>query len=165
MIDDVRYRAHPNYRGQGPWYDFVKVRFQVDDMENPNLYPDDNSVYPAKIVCFYRQTAGDNFDPEGEEQRQHSVLAHCAAFHDLGSSVYGRKTLLTRSWLYDLDGTAACRPKYTVVGTVETPDVIEHVFGIEENPGFFEHYRTEVSRRFIVVSDMRKDWPRIHTKG
>ncbi len=30
LIQGTRYRAHPNYRGKGPWYDFVIVEFQLD---------------------------------------------------------------------------------------------------------------------------------------
>ena len=29
MIEGTQYRAHPNYRGEGPWYDFVNVEFEM----------------------------------------------------------------------------------------------------------------------------------------
>jgi hypothetical protein len=30
LIQGKRYRVHPNYRGDGPWYDFVLVECQVE---------------------------------------------------------------------------------------------------------------------------------------
>ena len=111
-------------------------------------------MYPAKLVCFYRICDELNTQP-------FSVLAHCAAFQPLLSPIYKRKTLLTRSWYYKVTTTQGPKPVYTVVGTVTEPDVIGHIFAIEETPGFQETYQTLESKRFIVISDMRKEWPNI----
>ena len=31
IIEGTRYRAHPNFRGGGPWYDFVTVEFELEN--------------------------------------------------------------------------------------------------------------------------------------
>ena len=143
VMDGVRYRSHPNYRGQGPWYDFIQVQFRDDEIALDNtIFPDDNMMYPAKLACFYRICDELNTQP-------FSVLAHCAAFQPLLSPIYKRKTLLTRSWYYKVTTTQDPKPVYTVVGTVTERDVIGHIFAIEETPGFQETYRTSISKRFI----------------
>jgi hypothetical protein len=152
--------------GQGAWYDFVKVNFQLNHNRlDTTIYPDNDMQYPAKLVCFYRLIRRDEHvvaDPD------YSVLAHCAAFQSLSSSVYKRKTLLTRSWKYKATSTNIQRPVYTVVGTVKEPDIGGQIFAMEENLGFNESYSSSVHRSweqcFIVLSDMRKDWPNVFMK-
>jgi hypothetical protein len=163
VMAGVRYRAHTNYRGQGPWYDFVKVKFDLmEDGLDTTIYPDDNLEYPAKLVCFFRLI---NADEVNDMDHTFSVLAHCAAWQMLSSTIYKRKTLLTRSWCFEVTPTLERKPKYAVVGTVEHPDIVGQIFAIEESPGFHESYPTEASRRFIVLSDMRKEWPRVFMTG
>jgi hypothetical protein len=158
VIGGERYRAHPNYRGGGPSFDFVKVKFNEFDPPLSSLfYPQDNLVYPAKLVGFFRLlTPEDNPDLAADD---YFVLAHCAEFQELGSEVYDRRTLLTRSWLYE--ATPSNKPKYSIAGSVKVPDLKGHVYAFDERPGYHETYRTEEDKRFIVLSDMRKDWPNV----
>ena len=48
-IDTIKYRAHPDYSGNGPWYDFALVQFDLD-MHDHSLYVNDYGRYPAKLV-------------------------------------------------------------------------------------------------------------------
>jgi hypothetical protein len=149
-IDGTVYRAHPNYRGEGPWYDYATVKFELETTQPPNhrVWVNDNQRYPAKLVAFYRVL------PDTEFQ----VLAHCGEFQARASNVFSRRTLLTRSWLYEV--AAGQRPIYRKVGGVQNEVHVEgHLFAIEEVPGFHGRYRTEEDRRFVVLSDMRKVWP------
>jgi hypothetical protein len=163
LIHGTRYRAHPNYRGHGPAYDFVKVEFDILEERplDPLQFPDDELKYPAKLVAFFRQVPTPDIEPSLPvlAAEDYFVLAHCADFQMFTSDVYDRKTLLTRSWLYEV--TASNKPLYTRVGTVKDPNLVGHVFGLEEKPGFHEEYETEEKRRFIVLSDMRKEWPKV----
>jgi hypothetical protein len=62
-------RAHPNYRQDGPWYDFVEIN-----------YGDDIGSYPARCACFFEW-------PDGIDQAQldtsgfadSSILEDCKA--------------------------------------------------------------------------------------
>jgi hypothetical protein len=165
VIGGSRYRAHPNYRGLGPSYAFVTVKFRTMDAPlSPLFYPQDGMKYPAKLVCFFRLLPPDDDGPNPSvlADGDFYVLAHCAAFQQLDSAVYDRKTLLTRSWLYEV--TASKQPSYTIVGTVKEPDIVGHVFGFEEKPGFHKRYISEEHKRFIVLSDMRKEWPLVFAR-
>jgi hypothetical protein len=132
----------------------------LDKDLDTTIYPDDDMKYPAKLVCFFRLISQEGEDAE-ELDTNFSVLAHCAEWQLLSSETYKRKTLLTRSWNYEVTNTLERKPKYTVVGTLETPDVVRQIFAIEENPGFHDRYPTVESRRFIVLSDMREEWPNV----
>jgi hypothetical protein len=150
-IDGTVYRAHPNYRGEGPWYDYATVEFETEPTAPPpnyRVWVNDHQRYPAKLVAFYRIL------PDTEYQ----VLGHCGEFQKRASNVYSRRTILTRSWLYEV--TAGQRPLYRNVGGVQhNVHVNGHLFAVEEIPGFHQHYPTEEERRFMVMSDMRKVWP------
>jgi hypothetical protein len=152
MIDGTRYRAHPNYCGGGPWYDYVNVDFQLAELPDYDVYVDDHTRYPAKLVAFYRLVHDTEFE----------VLAHCAEFQELASDIYSRRTLLTRSWLYEVTPGLNPQPLYRTVGSIRDDIHVKgHVFAVEEIPGFHERYPSEHTRRFIVLSDMRKVWPGI----
>jgi hypothetical protein len=161
VIDGKRYRAHPNYRGGGPWYDFVMVHFELHTEPDYRVFVDDNNQYPAKLVAFFRLlpiAVGD--------ETEFQVLAHCGGFQRLNSEIYSRRTLLVRSWLYDVTEGRNPRPYYQQVGSVRSNICVkDHIFAIEENPGFHERYPTDVSRRILVISDMRKEWPRVFMEG
>jgi hypothetical protein len=152
LIKGTRYRAHPNYRGEGPWYDYVIVEFELPTPPDYRVFVNDNNQYPAKLVSFYRLL------PETE----YHVLAHCGGFQKLDSVIYSRRTRLVRSWLYEVTAGHNPRPLYQVVGSIKNNIHVKgHIFAIEENPGFHERYPTEKDKRFMVLSDMRKVWPSV----
>jgi hypothetical protein len=168
VIGGIRYRAHPKYRGVRPHYDFVRVKFTNEEDDrgvNPLFYPDDGFEYPAKLVGIFRQLPTAGITPNLPElsSDDYFVIAQCADFQEWDSDVYNRKTLLTRSWLYEM--TASNKPRYTSVGTVKGRDLVGHVFAIEERPGFHAVYDNEEERRIIVLSDMRRDWPNVFVHG
>ena len=45
--DGTRYRAHPNYNNEGPWYDWGLIRF-----EQPNR-TECTDLFPCRILFFY----------------------------------------------------------------------------------------------------------------
>ena len=78
----------------------------------------------------------------------------------------GHSCFLTRSWLYEVAGGNNPKPLYRTIGTVRDNNHVKgHIFAIEERPGFHERYPPEeVDRRFIVLLDMMKVWPRMFMK-
>jgi hypothetical protein len=46
MNDLLRLRAHPNYRGGGPWYDYATVRYEYENNEQ--------GVFPVRCACFFQ---------------------------------------------------------------------------------------------------------------
>lgn len=45
-----RVRAHPNYSQRGPWYDWVRCKFQDQNKDGTIT----EAFYPARALCFYR---------------------------------------------------------------------------------------------------------------
>ena len=43
--DEYIFRCHPNYRKSGPWYDWIWVRFTMDDGHT-------ECEYPCHVVCI-----------------------------------------------------------------------------------------------------------------
>ena len=43
--DEYIFRCHPNYRNSGPWYDWIWVRFTMDDGNT-------ECEYPCRVVCI-----------------------------------------------------------------------------------------------------------------
>ncbi len=169
VIAGVACRAHPNYQGDGPWYDFAMVRF-----EHPELgsrYVDDKHMYPAKILGFFRRLPPGWMDRsivtfDEDADLDFSVLVHSASFQRRHSEVHERRTLLTRTWLYEVKQGLTPPPAYSVAGTTRSNVVLgEHIFAVEEQPGFHDRYATEEERRFIVLSDMRQVWPHVFING
>jgi hypothetical protein len=84
----------------------------------------------------------------------------------MDSVIHSRRTLLARSWLYEVTRGQNPRPTYQVVGSIRNNIHVKgHIFAIEENPGFHERYPREEDKRFIVLSDMRKVWPDVFIRG
>jgi hypothetical protein len=157
LIQGTRYRAHPNYRGEGPWYDFLIVEFQLDQDLDYQSFVDDNNWYPAKMIGFYRLLP--NVD---EDASEFEVLSHCVQYQRLDSEIYSRRSLLQRSWLYEVTGGRSPRPLYRTAGSVKSNICVRgHIFAIEENPGFHKRYHSEEDKRILVISDARKEWPHI----
>ena len=169
VIDGITYRAHPNFQGAGPWYDFAMVRFDHEALDDSHV--DERNKYPAKIIGFFRllpeEWTHELIAPAGGVQELDlSVLVHSVAFQKRDSPIYERRTMLTRSWLYEVQGGVNPMPTYRVAGTTKSNVVLGgHIFGIEEIPGFHERYENEEHRRFIILSDMRKQWPHVFIKG
>ena len=155
MIEGSRYRAHPNYRGEGPWYDFAAVEFQLEEDLDCHIFDNDNNQFPAKLLGFYRLTT-----MEGEEENEFFVLAHCVQYQTLDSEIYSRRSMLQRSWLYEVTSGRTPRPSYRTAGSVKSNICVKgHIFAIEENPGFHERCNGDVDIQILVLSDARKDWP------
>jgi hypothetical protein len=162
VIEKKRYRAHPNFRGCGPWYDFVTVEFELDNAPDYATLVDDNNRYPAKLIGFYRLLSRE----VDEEQSEFQVLTHCVAFQRLDSEIYKKRSLLVRPWMYEVSAGRHPRPVYRIAGSVSSNiAIIGHIFAIEENPGFHERYMTACDKRVLVISDMRKVWPQLFIDG
>jgi hypothetical protein len=98
MIQGTRYRAHPNFRGEGPWYDFANVEFQPEnDLDNQSIINNNNDRYPAKLLGFYRLHL-----PPGEDENEFLVLTHRVQYQMPDLEIGARQSLLQHSWLYEV---------------------------------------------------------------
>ena len=62
-VDEIVFRAHPNYQSDGPWYDWCLVNFQIGESDL------DDEDFPAKLVCLF-------IDEEGKS----CALVHSVVF-------------------------------------------------------------------------------------
>jgi hypothetical protein len=159
VVGGTTYRAHPNFQGAGPWCDFAMVKFEHTPLHDD--LADDHNLCPAKMLGFFRLLPGpvdDDFD--------FSVLVHGGAHQVRDSPICKRRTLLTRSWLYEVAERGIPRPTYVVAGGTKSNIVLgKHTFAVEEKPGFHLSYDREEHKRFIVLSDMRQEWPHLFING
>ena len=153
--NDVLFRAHPNYRSRGPWYDWTMVLFSderksgdIEDIQYETEFPRD--YFPSKILAFFEMC----FD--GSDR----MLIHPTEdlFHDIeGNPV---TTRLTESWRLHyrrtrterdpvgIDGKALLDEDRNIVKSLEvyspkfqlvTTDAIGvQVYVLEEDPGISE---------------------------
>jgi hypothetical protein len=72
-------RAHPNYRYEGPWYDYTFAKYNEDGREETEI------VYPCKTVCFFVDPdSGEtmalvqevNHQTETQKQRDSQLFTH-----------------------------------------------------------------------------------------
>ena len=48
------FHCHPNYRGQGPWYDWAMIKY-IPNEDNPDV----TNEWPARILAFVQELSGD----------------------------------------------------------------------------------------------------------
>jgi hypothetical protein len=116
------YRAHPDYQGNGFWYNWAWVSYQNDN--SPNGYTN----VPAKLLCFL---------PEGlpHDKEQSYVVCHPCKWT---STMTGR---LARKWIldapkprvnngipYDIVPTSALCGHVFIVPDIELADTVYEIF-------------------------------------
>lgn len=132
--DDYIIRAHPDFNGEGPWYDWCYVAFY-----NPRKQREEK--VPCKILLFFHNAE------EVATVDNLLVLMHCCKYKERKIS-----TLFTHRWLeYSTrDGHV---PLYQVIPV----SAISHpAYCFEECPGF--HHRRPENDKVIVVLE-RSKWP------
>jgi hypothetical protein len=162
--DNHRFRAHPNYRSNGYWYDWVMVNFQVDNdidgdnvdshrskrhrtIETGNRYPDE--YYPAKILCFFA-------DPIDKE-----IMA---LVHSCDDNDHSEDSALCEVWSLEYQvkrDSSNALVAFPTIRAVPVSSFDEAVLVIEEMPGLTEaadvatnpHYS-----RCILVKNRERWW-------
>jgi hypothetical protein len=126
---------------------------------DPLQFPDDELKYQAKLCSIL---------PSGAHTRHWAKFTSgcrrllrpgaCADFQMFTSDAYDRKTLPTRSWLYSGKHQTNL---YTEGGYSGDPNLRwSHVFGLEE-AGVSWGIWNRKKEKFIVLPDMRKEWPKV----
>ena len=152
---NIIYRAHPNYRGCGHWYDWCMVRFDLtedDDIrreENMRLgittaYPVGH--YPAKILGFFMY-----------EGKIHCLI-HCCEYKK--TSI--KDSCLTECWdmeyvLINKDkGTGRKKDVYAKLRICDMACIDDRIFVIEESPGV--HYIKGEHSSSVILVKKRYMW-------
>jgi hypothetical protein len=103
------YRAHPNYRGNGAYYDWVKVNWEVDT---------DNTTGEVTYTSFMGRMLGFFTHPDGETNAIiHSVKEEATGLDEFG--VFGH------FWHMECEGTNAA--PHPILHFVHVDCLLEHV--------------------------------------
>ena len=162
-IGDLSFRAHPNYKNEGPWYDWSYVVFQRDLVNFPftNMSKTSSPMYgpqfiPVKILCFLGDGTG-----AGETSM---ALVHACEWRENNSE----DSVLTEVW--DLEYTQPSKKnknyRKAVIRCVHTSSLVGRFFVVEETPGVREGFSTKdlhpVSTSVLLVKP-RLEWANAFT--
>ena len=143
-------RAHHNYQSNGPWNDYVSVKY-------------DEGPFPAKCVCFFKwpfeEVPSLPFAVPTDTIRDKTVLLAQEANYR-NASYKRRESLLYEHWNMASDRVSdnLCRAQLTCI-SVES--ISHKIFALEQ----FPQNGTALSRRSreqfdaIVVKDRKAEWP------
>ena len=149
----IRYRAHPNYRGGGAWYDWCIVEFEPSVIDT-NRFKRDKEMnalpayppgcYPAKILAvFYLDT-----------------IPHCL-IHTCESKIDSKEdSCLTERWY--LEYTKVNTKQYPVLRVVRLTTIRDRVYVVQQDPVLYENI-SEISPKLVVLVKKRSLWPKYFT--
>ena len=155
--DGTRYRAHPNYNNEGPWYDWGLIRF-----EQPNR-TECTDLFPCRILFFY-VTPGEGVDIDN---RKINVVVEASTYRNKLGDDKRRKELLYDTGIcsrWQLSKSKASwiegqgpKPYAPHIYSVPVKFLVDNVLVVEEDPGLKETHSG--SRCIWVLTDRRESWP------
>jgi hypothetical protein len=131
---ELKLRCHPNYRNDGPWYDWVVVAYEIDEMDRIDrthadiggiepFYPE--GMVPCKVLGFVRDNA------QGGKIK---VVVHTCDFQSFEEGRSG--SVLIESWhLSYHQRQGQRRHLYPVIDVVDLESIHDIAFVVEEYPG------------------------------
>ena len=173
MADDrthhVKFRCHPNFRNEGPWYDWAIVRFAqeggaTNQEDSTTQVPKD--CVPCKILAFF----------EDGTTNEIKALVHGCRFRDRDGDL-NRDTCLIEFWNLAYDHTVITQQRPgggTLRGqqcyipclyVVSLSSFHARCFVVDTNPGVHERLnkQNEVDRHCVMLVRDRSEWPDIFT--
>ena len=113
----VPFRCHPNYRSQGPWYDWAMVQFEVTDNNN-NTWQQD---YPSQIVALLMQ----HMNPTLHEHKM--VVLSCSDRNIDADSVLLQEWTWDATTFYSVPVASLVAPIFVMYGIGNNNTRIVHV--------------------------------------
>ena len=189
VINKLTFRASPNFRSGGSWYDWAMVRYKIDDDEQEGLYP-------AKILAFVSTlpNGGDIVTAEDEQEDTHTDNVW-AVIHTCQVSNHNNDSLLSERWVMETEQRSLRflkpgvqlpfnRPdsyrreaapvitydsrhwvteKKTVPGLRMVPlqSIVDRVYVFEETPGVVDYYDDGTQPIVHLIHERTKHWPEV----
>jgi hypothetical protein len=140
------YRAHPNYRNGGPWYDWAMIKYAPSDADRVRAKTDKYKkifsayppgYYPAKLLGFFKIN-----------ENLHCII-HCTDTK-LNSN---KDSCLTERWNleYEARPRRGIRHRQPIFRYVEVDTIEDRVFVVEESPGVFAELQQDMSTSIVMV--------------
>jgi hypothetical protein len=170
----VSLRCHPNYRNEGPWYDWVIVHFETDEAFE-DLPADHRPQYqrdcvPCKILAFAEH------QPKGSKKTETWILVHGCNFRKTENESKMDSCLLEHWELayHDLsshipaDGSGDNEHYWSpVLNWIKPESILCRCLVVEEEPGIFENVpmaksktkKTEKPSNKVLLIKQRRLWP------
>ena len=159
--DGVTFWAHPNYRDEGPWYDWAMVRFEEGD-------------FPCRILLFYEKmedtsvsTSSEDTDIDGGSDNQSSIHVIVQAVTYRGEVLLQadrtwrnkvQESNLCTRWLLDMDRTRD-GTNYPSPYSAPADMIQENTMVAEEEPGLCESWTGD--RCIWHVKNRETHWTRL----
>jgi hypothetical protein len=158
-------RAHPNFRSEGPWYDFVEIDYGEED-----------GFYPARCACFFEWPEGvTTTDVYMEDLGHLSAGTALVLIHEclpqskeelaMDSLLYSHYTLHCKKVRHKNGGTVTTSP---VLECVHPQNINGRLYVIDPLPGPVGIFGKETNLgkdkepppfRIIKVKDRTSQWP------
>ncbi len=133
----VVFRAHPNYRKKGPWYDWAMFRWAKEGgKKDKNRSTIDSCVHygdPASTAHRYTYAPGkilgfvfDGFPAATPTLANVQAVVHCC------DSVHGTSSVFTTHWKMNFHDKACTKPQ---IALVNVQSIVRHCLMIPEHDG------------------------------
>ena len=151
--DGVSFRAHPNYRRAGPWYDWVMVKYEVDlkDYTEEWCGNFDPYFFPSKILSFFQVEGGTG---------TYAIIHTCETNKQLDQN----SSVLLERWTLQYKRVKAREAPTPAYDIQDVECFGEGVLVIEDRPGLFQ---TSIANRIgkhipyeVTLVIPRKYWPK-----
>ena len=171
----ITLRCHPNYRNEGPWFDWAIVHFEnnhaVEATKHRPFYQHD--CLPSKIIAVMEHPStgeiwilvhGCNFRPKAKQREIDTVLLEHweLAYHDISASL--PESRKGRNY----DGTTVPEGQEQYMAPlftwVQPKNIVARCLVVEEEPGIFEtcpmtKSKSPRMKNRVVLVRRRDKWP------
>jgi len=157
--DERLYRAHPNYHGDGEWYDWVMVKFGT------------YGCFPSRILLFYQKhdPVLDNVTGNVTSSGMYAIIHSCKYRSDTSAERIEKfhETRLCSRWVAEstpkpqsmMQGRNGGRPNIPLLRSVPVETLDDHVYVVPETPGIQEEWTGD--KVVWAMKDQRTDWSKV----
>jgi hypothetical protein len=149
------FRAHPNYQGNGPWFDYAMMSYKMEGQEE---WVD----YPTRVAAFFYEVDRDSGkiikDEEDEKDDGWRVLVQQSIYQT-------RRQKKEQSMImehYTLESTDKIRTgeRVAVLKEFNAAALNHRLYCVEADPVGRDVFSKPISSNFdiVVIRDMRTEW-------
>ena len=144
------YRAHPNYRGFGAWFDWCMVKYDMSSIDYKRkqfnvkhniqtAYPE--GYYPAKILCFFKN---DN---------EIKCIIHCCDYknNSIDDSCLTEKWNLEYKKISSNNKNNRVQVSIPILRVCDLSSIEDRIFVIQETPGEQSILERNMSSSIILI--------------
>ena len=149
------FRAHPNYQGNGPWFDYAMISYKLDGQEE---WVD----YPTRIAAFFYEVdreSGDIVkDAADENDDGWRVLVQQSKFQTKRQK--REESLIMEHYTLDSTDNRRTMEKLALLREFNTEALNRRLYCVEADPVGRDVFCKPISSNFdiLVIRDMRTEW-------